>query len=793
MSWPFDDGSDLPLRDGADVGGAQERTMASMVGGYSGIRTVEDLNPDGSITTLRTRGGRPIFETTANILSSAQAQKKKRGFVAKITTRAVLFDPYTLDILDANYQPAVNTYSVQDFATNWNVPAADDTDWYDVVLFDGSTIKVNAKAMPELGITANHGYPAIPYVINRETAEDQYGNAERNTTEKRVFAVGRYSVTSWGGGGVTETLTPTSPRSEDRAMTIGQRVDTTADKATLAQLYYTGDEWDSNAGVWAFSSAEVTMLLSANYLLKTAASASVTQTSPAMSAASRSTYNTNVSETFPETPISLVGSGVVTQSATLPSGYYSGARVAFPWSGTYSAALEGELDEDHRKDSYSAAASGSQTQAGRTLTYSVSASGFFDYIQSILYMKEQRFTFAPGYETGQSYRLTLKPGDIVDWYSPLPTGPRGRGEFWNKFRSQLSGSYAVRDEKSQSCALSVTMGVDILSSVDLSRVQTIGNNSMASPNLTYYDSYLADPWGLVGTGSGMGLQSFVVFYEDISVWPTAYDTQVLAKMAEGSAQEASRTYYDSEWNSGVESRSWYTGGIQAVNTDIQALSWTSKDYLLYDAPNGVYISVLGDFSGAGSAVTLTITLKVQTRHHVNTITMGEFSFTYAELLPRTATLPAGAYQGGQPVIPVPKITTLFAPLYQEQGSFKGAHYVTADEEVNGATPAHLFNFLMYLDPYSAIGTLNATNEEGRAIHFVPCNLLEMLYAFVFSQEYGVGATRYPISSTTRYNAIMDTLFATPTRIAIRDGVQSNWSDSLGADFASISTVSLHRT
>ncbi len=793
MSWPFDDGSDLPLRDGFDVGCAQERKMASMVGGYSGIRTVEELNPDGSITTLRTRGGHPIFETTANILISAQAQKKKRGFVAKITTRAVLFDPYTLDILEANYQLAVNTYSVQDFATSWNVPADDDTDWYDVVLFDGSTIKVNAKAMPALGITANHGYPAIPYVINRETAEDQYGNAERNTTEKRVFAVGRYSVTSWGGGGVTETLTPTSPRTEDRAMTIGQLIDITADKATLAQLYYTGDEWDSNAGAWAFSSAEVTMLLSANYLLKTAASASVTQTSPAMSAASRSTYNTNVSETFPATPISLVGSGVVTQSATLPSGYYNGARVAFPWSGTYSAALEGERDEDHRKDSYSAAASGSQTQAGRTLTYSASSSGFFDYIQSSLYMKEQRFTFAPGYETGQSYLLTLKPGGIVDWYSPLPTGPRGRGEFWNKYHSQISGTYSVRDEHSQTCAVSVSMGADILSSVDLSRVQTIGNNPVASPNLTYYDAYLADPWGLVGAGSGMGLQSFVVFSEDPSVWPTAYDTQVLAKMAEGSAQEAARTYYDSEFNSGVDSRAWYTGSIQAVNTDIQALSWTSKDYLLYDAPNGVYISVLGDFSGSGSTATLTVALKVQTRYNTNTITMGEFSFTYAELLPRTATLPAGEYQGGEPVIPVPKITTLFAPLYQEQGSFKGAHYVTAEEESNGSSPAHFFNFLLYLDPYSAIGTVNTANENAANVRIVPCNLLEMLYSFVFSQEYGVGATRYPVSSTTRYNAIMDTLFSSPTRIAIRDGVQGNWSDSFGSDFASISTVSLHRT
>jgi hypothetical protein len=89
--------------------------------------------------------------------------------------------------------------------------------------------------------------------------------------------------------------------------------------------------------------------------------------------------------------------------------------------------------------------------------------------------------------------------------------------------------------------------------------------------------------------------------------------------------------------------------------------------------------------------------------------------------------------------------------------------------------------------------VNTANENAANVRIVPCNLLEMLYAFVFSQEYGVGATRYPVSSTTRYNAIMDTLFATPARIAIRDGVQGNWPDSFGSDFASISTVSLHRT
>ena len=80
----------------------------------------------------------------------------------------MLFDPYTMEILKTPYVPAAKLYEVQDFLT--------ESTWYDVVLFDGTTIKVNAKAMPTLRITANHGYEAIPHVINY-TAGDQYGNA----------------------------------------------------------------------------------------------------------------------------------------------------------------------------------------------------------------------------------------------------------------------------------------------------------------------------------------------------------------------------------------------------------------------------------------------------------------------------------------------------------------------------------------------------------------------------------------------------------------------------------------
>jgi len=795
MSWPFDDGSDLPLRDGFDVGGAQERTMAAMVGGYSGIRTVEELNPDGSITILRTRGGRPIFETTGVARRSAQAQKY-RGFVAKIPSRAVLFDPYTLDILDANYQPAVNTYSVQDFATSWNVPAADDTDWYDLVLFDGSTIKVNAKSMPALGITANHGYPAIPYVINRETAEDQYGNAERNTTEKRVFAVGRYSVTSWGGGGVTETLTPTEPRSEDRAMTIGQRVDHATDTAWIGQLYHPAAGWDA-AGEWYFTSAEVTMLLAATYLVRVAGSANVAMSPPTLAFSGNSTGVLLTPKVFPPTPTGMYTTSRVLGGANYPTSTIS--YVQHGWAGVVTNALVGNLRANYTRATYSASASGSETQAGRVLEYAASNIKEFDSRVQDTRIDPQTLPYPIGtYTQGSDDQLSGGSGAVY-WattYTPAGISPlRGKESRVLPHEQVIYDSSVTASYGTQTGNFSVSVGVEILVSGSFFREQASGDQAVMLPNTTYYDVFLESPYGLVGTGSGMGVysQTYVRIADGgiVGVADEIINNELQAMID----ARLSQTCYDDESTSGYVVRpegsyAFYWRQIEPFVSDTSTVSWSSKDFLLYDETNGVYISVEGEFVGVDTAATLTVILKVQTRHHTVTQTLGEYSYTYSQLVQEREIGTTGKY-----AMPSPQIRAIFAPLFQEQGSFKGAHYVTAEEESNGATPAHLFNFVLYPEPYGAIGTLNATNDEGRAIHFVPCNLLEMLYAFVFSQEYGVAedGTRYPVTFTARYNDMMSTLFSSAYRVSVRDGVQGNWSDSLGADFASISTVSLHRT
>jgi hypothetical protein len=794
MSWPFDDGSALPVRDGFDVGGGQERTMGFSVGGFSGQRVAEEVNPDGSITILRTRLGNPIFETTAAV-RGPQASTPSRGFVAKASSRAVLFDPYTLDILDANYQPAVNTYSVQDFATSWNVPAADDTDWYDVVLFDGSTIKVNAKAMPTLGITANHGYPAIPYVINRETAEDQYGNAERNTTEKRVFAVGRYSVTSWGGGGVTETLTPTAPRTEDRAMTIGQRVDHATNKAWLGQLYHPAAGWDA-AGEWYFTSAEVTMLLASAYLVKVAGNANVAMSPPPLSHAGDSSGYLTTAKTFPPTPTGMYTTNRVESVGGYPSG---GLRrtVQYGWAGVVTNSLSGQINAAYTRTEYSGSSSSSEVSAGRVLNYSASNHKQWDNRNQRSEILPQTIPYPsnPGWVSEE----WLHAGPPMYWESGNEPGSigstRGKTERILPYVQVIFDSEVDAQYEDQDGLFSVKLGEISLVEGSYSRGKESGDQALLTPNTTYYDTFLANPYGLIGTGSGMGIYSqthirlYALFPNDLE--PGAVNAKIDAMVAAYQGQ----TCYDDESTSGSVVRpegyfAFYWRTRVPLSEDTSTMSWSSKDFLLYDETNGVYISVEGSFVGVDTAATLTVILKVQTRHHTVTQTLGEYSYTYSQLVQEREIGDTGKY-----AMPSPQIRAIFAPLYQEQGSFKGAHYVTQEEEGNGSAPAHLFNFLLYLDPYGSIGTINDDNLSSSAVHFVPCNLLEMLYAFVFSQEYGVSedGQRYPVTFASRYSDMMGTLFSTPVRVSVRDGVQGNWSDALGPDFASISTVSLHRT
>jgi len=795
MTWPFGDGSAFPVRDGFDVGGAQERTMGFSVGGFSGQRVAEEVNPDGSITILRTRLGNPIFETENRGTAAAiLPDPAPRGFVAKATATALRFNPYTLSVVNNPYYPAGNLYTVQSFATTWNVDGSDTTHWHDVVIFDGSTIKVNAKSMPDLLITPALSFPAIPYVI---AGTPKYGDSSQNATEKRVFAVGRHEVKSWGGGGTSFVLEPITARTNNKAMTIGQRISGT-DKATVSQFYFTGTSWDSLAGGWGLSFAEVTMLLASPYLTSVAGSSTVDQPLCVPVATANTSPSSSVAVTLPSTELLAYGSAELGSSVYAPEGVFDMFQwLISPFAGTVSYAVPGFKDTTGTTNNWTGSASASNGIAGRTVNYAAS---------NVLARTAQSETYThpvinyplggdPNGNAGGEYgKYYSSGGGTYEWFTqPLPMFPRTSTV--TKTFSRAAGALGVSatyNMSTQTASASAKLGSIELVNVAFSRIKTSGNQVSPTATTGRFAAEIANPyaWCTFGNPAYSDSQAFTVtMHADEPNHANVVGKRQPLILSKASSLIGGQFFAnDKHLNDQL-----YTGTISARPTvDDQALSWNTTDYILYDETNGVYVSLIAYFTatqayGAAGSGTLLVSWRVKTRFHDTTTQIHSETISYLELLPESV------LEFGVNYVKSPRIRAIFAPLFQEQGSFPGAHYVTQAEEGNGAAPFHGFNFSLKLRPYPSISTVNADNATGPDVHFVPVNLLEMLYAYVYSSKYGVDDyARYPVDRTATYNSITTALFTTGFRVAVKNGTQSNWTDVFGGSYASIQTVSLHR-
>ncbi len=121
-----DDQWAMPQRIGPDVGGAQEFAMQSVVGGYQGIRTVEFVNHNGSITTLRNRNGWPEFNTTE--VQKEEEEDDIKGLVTNGIMEKVKYLPSGEDVIQASFNwpddidtdpdNAGEAYQVKNFTLN---------------------------------------------------------------------------------------------------------------------------------------------------------------------------------------------------------------------------------------------------------------------------------------------------------------------------------------------------------------------------------------------------------------------------------------------------------------------------------------------------------------------------------------------------------------------------------------------------------------------------------------------------------------------------------------------------
>lgn len=725
-----------------------------------------------------------------------------RGFVITPfgSLDGIRFNPYTLGKLETHYQPESAPYAVMGWATDWNV--IDTTHWYDVVCFYRDEIRVNGEGMPALAIpVATLPGPAIPYVIPSTVPGSKYGDVTLNASEKRVFAVGRDYVKSWGGAGVTATLGPSTP---GKSMAIGQRVNPATHAATLGKVYYTGTFWDSLGGEWQFSAAEVTMMLAAPYLQSVSSSALVELPLASYGAPSNSTPAVNRGYSLPSTAVGLIGIGEVSYIGSIPNDINFWA--VFPWRELFMAERSGKETGTSSVATYAASASHSGTYAGRAYAYACqNHKTFTTENTSISFLADSYPTGAifNGPTTGGLYRLQ-NLNNVLTW-DDGNNGATDRGVTQFSFLGgTVSNSTMTRTTESQSITGSIVLGAIPLFSLSISVEKTTGQQRQIVADTSYYTQYLNNPYGQVHASNGMGINGDVRLMNDPGLsyyknppgnWnamPPAAKDEILAKFQARIEQFAGKKYFDYEGSSGLSHPNFYTSTILSNQSSYSAsLSVTTRDYLLFDETNGVYLwieSTLTGSQGAGAGTcTVTVTLKLQTRYASISQPLVSRGYT-GTILPE---YPINPPAPTPTAVPSPRLRAFFAPIAQDQGGFKGVSYVTAAEEGNGATPVHLVNFRLKLRQYGDFDTIDAKNQSEELVSIVPFNLLELLYAFLWSADYGVGAAtgqRYQVTRSDRFDDLNTYLFSPIHEVHLRDSASGAWAGTLGGE-----TAGLYRT
>ena len=792
----------LPTRDGTPSGKANERQMLDRGGmGTDGFRTDLRDNLDGTATMLRTRGGAPEFSTLP-------AKKKiaisvARGFVAYApgNSYAALFDPYTLAIENKRFQLTSVTYHVSDVAETPYLPRK----WFDVWSWDDADVRINgqiAKSFFPFRFPAVQ--KAIPFLVPWPTPPI-YGDKYRNgNLPKRAFAVGPTAVglvtdPMWAASDVPlAILTPKAPRTERKALVCGQAIDRQKIEATMAEFFFTGPSWDDINSGWGYSSLVARMTTSAPFLSSSASSSLVDMVRPSLANAGDSTGTMSTPITLPSTVVAVTAHGHMTRTPNFGISY--GGK--YVYDGTIFKEIPGAVDASYTRTTYACSSDATCTQDGEALTYAATNTKLFDVRQEITSCEASTITLATGGLLNHVGDVLMNTSNVLYWssgYSPATVPPYRGVLSMSILHHEISNTYCSRNHDIQSGQFSVDHSSGRLVNVIFSKDHSYGPKAEYAPNTTFYDGYM----GNQATGIwGMGLfgdiellfDSECSYYKNPSGYPenmpqSAKDELNAAMLDMGNAL-FSQTMITDASQSGLDRTNFYYGSVNSsVDNLLASLSWETRDYILFDKTNDVLIYVKGEFSAskvdsAPALASLTVTLCVETPWGSASQTLYSLSYTYGNMLPENDTIDVG-----KTAIPSPQIRAIFIPKYREQGSFFGAAYITKAEVANGATPAVLVNFVLSLETYSFIGA----NETDGVVHFIPCNLIEMLYAFVFSRRYGCDPDeRYPVDDAATFAAIMAGLFSVKRNIQFRDGQMVDWLVGLGLPYFGNLKTELYR-
>lgn len=790
MNWP----KNLTTFEGSSPGKGVVRSLEAKVGGMDGIRRVEVRDPDGTVHVLNTRNGFPEVVSTKPLRRGAtDYPSASRGWLARISplATAAQFSPYSLHVSAPNFSPAKTCYSVLPFTTSYNVVQPDAVHWGDVISFSASGLRINGKPMPSLGIAGIiQSSGSLPWLIPAVSVGGGvalYGDASLNSYVKRVFAVGRYSVHSWAGADAV--MNGALYRSQKKAHICGPRIETATHKAWLSQLVYTGPTWDDIDSGWAFTTAEVAMLLTPPFLEKVDGSVVVDQPSCVPQSIVAESGTTSSAYTLPPTAVCAVGIGELGAAQYGDSYFDQFVYVVFPIRDVFKAPVQGNLITsalDTRKANEVAVSTSIDGYEVVSLTWCSLTQSALTESYSVF---EQNVPIGTDIGTlnVDDYGTYYEVAGVAEWPGAglVPRFDTGAPGAFLMLGGAVPGSASYAVKKSEGGA-SVRVGDRYLMAVNFARRSEQGDRCVPDEVTGRYAGPLSNPYGWIDSTGGFGViqKTRVVLHSGSPLDCIGLrEPLILARAAKAVGGAAFNA-----WGNEPVSNFYTSHAERRPTLDDHTLNWETRDFILFDEENQVFISVDGTFSGTqhygtpGEA-TLHVTLSVSTPSGSSDQVIFQSVLGYVDMLQEQV------LQSGITYVPAPRVRTMFTPLHKGQGDFKGAAYTTASEVSNGAVPAYLFNFVLSLGTYGDIGA----DDEGTGVRFIPCNLIEMLYAYVFSTKFGVDEyQRYPIDFTIRHKAFMETLFSNQWRVSWRDGAFVDWLDTLGGAYVTEQTTELYR-
>lgn len=768
IPWPSQP-DNLPTYEGNRPGRNEVRKAEMEAGGMKGIRRVDWTDAQGVEYIMNTRNGFPeVVSTKKESIVIPVAGDGIRGFIAYVnaTINAARFSPYALSVFDPAYKIFNHTYTVLPFETTYNVPLSDTTNWFDVISFYAGKVLVNGKEMTTLQIPSVSP-TALPWLIpHAGSGEAKYGDEANNAYEKRVFAIYRDRVHSWMSGATDAVLNNPTAR-PGKALMCGSAILPDTHETWLAQLAFTGSSWNDISGGWAYTSAKVAMMLSSPFLSKTDYGIAAEQSVCTVSLTSTE-YVSGVVDAMPFPPAEV---GVAGNGALGFSGPYV-RHVVYPANRVIEGNVVGYLNGTRTGPLYEGSTSATVNLGEKAVDVSCTSSYSKKTYNGQAANDTQQVTVNTG-TPSPTYTSITCTGDVYP--DVITGGVRGYDKItvggWNGQR----GAVYYRESSNVSFSIKVE-GISLVAGA-------------ASRNKVYGTEVKLTkiPWATTILAGGYAYYTTVITASTLYPYWTPFAVAHMIQLANAFVGQG----FISNVSTVYDVNPHYTEVLVTRPTiDDRVLNWTTKDYLLYDEDNECYISIDATFIGQqiyganGSAV-LSVRMNISTPAGNTSELLFETTLTYLDLLPEVE------LDGVYTYVPAPMQRVIFTPKYRGQGDFTGAAYTTEAEFTNGAQRVYLFNFVLKLDTYAAIGTDQSGNTT---INFIPCNLIEMLYAYVYSSKYGIDPDeRYPVDNVPWFNTFQTTLFGTEWHIAYRNGALVDWLDSLGGQYVTETKTKVFRT